>query len=84
MVPVSSRPKPSRAPPTSIRPSTPTELALPIAGDDQVPKEAVAAFLDAVGYDCVDAGTLAITRPGGQLVDDRRANCTDSGSERLV
>jgi predicted dinucleotide-binding enzyme len=38
----------------------PDRSALPIAGDDPVAKEAVAAFLDAVGYDSVDAGTLAI------------------------
>jgi 8-hydroxy-5-deazaflavin:NADPH oxidoreductase len=33
--------------------------ALPIAGDDAGAKATVAAFLDAVGYDSVDAGPLA-------------------------
>jgi predicted dinucleotide-binding enzyme len=33
--------------------------ALPIAGDDPDAKAAVAAFLDAIGYDNVDAGSLA-------------------------
>ncbi|MDP9334694.1 MAG: NAD(P)-binding domain-containing protein [Actinomycetota bacterium] len=32
--------------------------ALPIAGDDPTAKAAVTAFLDAIGYDIVDAGTL--------------------------
>ena len=33
--------------------------ALPIAGDDAAAKATVTAFLDAIGYDAVDAGTLA-------------------------
>ncbi|HMY58302.1 MAG TPA: NAD(P)-binding domain-containing protein [Pseudomonadota bacterium] len=33
--------------------------ALPIAGDDAAAKAVVAAFLDAIGYDVVDAGGLA-------------------------
>jgi 8-hydroxy-5-deazaflavin:NADPH oxidoreductase len=33
--------------------------ALPIAGDDTEAKAAVAAFLDSIGYDAVDAGSLA-------------------------
>ncbi|MFF0769954.1 NADPH-dependent F420 reductase [Nonomuraea wenchangensis] len=33
--------------------------ALAIAGDDPAAKEEAAAFLDAIGYDAVDAGTLA-------------------------
>ncbi|RIV38427.1 NADPH-dependent F420 reductase [Micromonospora radicis] len=33
--------------------------ALPIAGDDAEAKTAVTAFLDRIGYDAVDAGTLA-------------------------
>jgi 8-hydroxy-5-deazaflavin:NADPH oxidoreductase len=32
---------------------------LPIAGDDPAAKQAVAAFLDSIGYGAVDAGTLA-------------------------
>jgi predicted dinucleotide-binding enzyme len=37
--------------------------ALPIAGDDPAAKAAVTRFLDAIGYDTVDAGTLS---PGGR------------------
>jgi len=33
--------------------------ALPIAGDDAFARQQVAAFLDAIGYDSVDAGALA-------------------------
>jgi predicted dinucleotide-binding enzyme len=33
--------------------------ALPVAGDSQEAKAAVAAFLDSIGYDVVDAGSLA-------------------------
>jgi predicted dinucleotide-binding enzyme len=33
--------------------------ALPIAGDDDAAKRAVAGFLDRIGYDTVDAGPLA-------------------------
>lgn len=33
--------------------------ALPIAGDDPTAKAAVTAFLDGIGYDTVDAGTLS-------------------------
>jgi hypothetical protein len=33
--------------------------ALPIAGDDDAAKAAVTAVLDSIGYDAVDAGTLA-------------------------
>jgi len=41
------------------RPSdAPDRTALPIAGDDPAAKEAVTAFLDAIGYDAVDAGPL--------------------------
>ena len=32
---------------------------LPIAGDDAAAKAAVTAYLDSIGYDTVDAGTLA-------------------------
>jgi predicted dinucleotide-binding enzyme len=32
---------------------------LPIAGDDPAAKQAVTAFLDSIGYDAVDAGSLA-------------------------
>jgi predicted dinucleotide-binding enzyme len=34
-------------------------VALPIAGDDVAAKEQVAAFMDAIGFDAVDAGPLA-------------------------
>jgi 8-hydroxy-5-deazaflavin:NADPH oxidoreductase len=33
--------------------------ALPIAGDDAAAKAAVTAYLDSIGYDAVDAGSLA-------------------------
>jgi 8-hydroxy-5-deazaflavin:NADPH oxidoreductase len=36
----------------------PDRTALPIAGDDPEAKAAVARFLDAIGYDSVDAGPL--------------------------
>jgi predicted dinucleotide-binding enzyme len=36
----------------------PDRSALPIAGDDPAAKGAVTRFLDAIGYDAVDAGTL--------------------------
>lgn len=38
---------------------TPDRSALPIAGDDAQAKATVTAFLDALGYDAVDAGPLA-------------------------
>jgi predicted dinucleotide-binding enzyme len=38
---------------------SPERSALPIAGDDARAKETVTAFLDAIGYDAVDAGPLA-------------------------
>jgi predicted dinucleotide-binding enzyme len=42
------------------RPSgAPDRSALPIAGDDADAKRAVTEFLDAIGYDAVDAGPLA-------------------------
>jgi 8-hydroxy-5-deazaflavin:NADPH oxidoreductase len=42
------------------RPSgAPDRTALPIAGDDGAAKAAVTAYLDSIGYDAVDAGTLA-------------------------
>ncbi len=37
----------------------PDRSALPIAGDDPAAKATVTAFLDALGYDAVDAGPLA-------------------------
>jgi 8-hydroxy-5-deazaflavin:NADPH oxidoreductase len=36
----------------------PDRTALPIAGDDPAAKSAVIQFLDAIGYDSIDAGTL--------------------------
>jgi predicted dinucleotide-binding enzyme len=44
---------------TLARPAgVPDRSALPIAGDSAEAKAAVTAFLDAIGYDAVDAGTL--------------------------
>jgi hypothetical protein len=37
--------------------------ALPIAGDDPAAKAAVTGFLDVIGYDTVDAGTLRLWWP---------------------
>jgi predicted dinucleotide-binding enzyme len=41
------------------RPAGADRTALPIAGDDAEAKATVTAFLDALGYDAVDAGPLA-------------------------
>jgi 8-hydroxy-5-deazaflavin:NADPH oxidoreductase len=42
------------------RPSgAPDRTTLPIAGDDAAAKAAVTAYLDSIGYDAVDGGTLA-------------------------
>jgi 8-hydroxy-5-deazaflavin:NADPH oxidoreductase len=42
------------------RPSgAPDRTALPIAGDERAAKAAVTAYLDSIGYDAVDAGTVA-------------------------
>jgi predicted dinucleotide-binding enzyme len=44
----------------------PDRSALPIAGDDPEAKAAVSAFLDAIGYDAVDAGPLGAGGRGYQ------------------
>jgi predicted dinucleotide-binding enzyme len=61
----------------------PDRSALPIAGDDPITKAAVTGLLDAIGFDSVDAGTLAsggrrfeygtpaFLAPYGGLGDDR-------------
>jgi predicted dinucleotide-binding enzyme len=41
---------------------SPDRTALPIAGDDPEAKATTAEFLDAIGYDAVDAGPLAANR----------------------
>jgi predicted dinucleotide-binding enzyme len=49
---------------------SPDRTALPIAGDDPRAKAAVTEFLDAIGYDAVDAGPLAaggLFQPGTPL-----------------
>jgi 8-hydroxy-5-deazaflavin:NADPH oxidoreductase len=38
---------------------TPGRIALPVAGDDLESKRVVLALVDALGFDAVDAGTLA-------------------------
>jgi predicted dinucleotide-binding enzyme len=59
----------------------PDRTALPIAGDDADAKKQVSAFLDAIGYDAVDAGpldagrayqpdTAAYGRPYGPFTDE--------------
>jgi predicted dinucleotide-binding enzyme len=40
-------------------PGDPERSVLPIAGDDEAAKRSVAGFLDSVGYDALDVGTLA-------------------------
>ena len=40
-------------------PGAPDRSALPVAGDDVAARKAVTTFLDSIGYDAVDAGTLA-------------------------
>jgi predicted dinucleotide-binding enzyme len=61
----------------------PDRSALPIAGDDETGKAAATAFLDAIGYDAVDAGplgaggrrfsvgTAAYGTPYGQFSDEK-------------
>jgi predicted dinucleotide-binding enzyme len=45
---------------TVARPAgAPDRAALPIAADDAEAKRTVTAFLDAIGYDAVDAGPLS-------------------------
>jgi predicted dinucleotide-binding enzyme len=45
---------------TNARPhGDPTRTTLPIAGDDAEAKEKVAQFMDAIGYDSVDIGSLS-------------------------
>ncbi|MFJ9428585.1 NADPH-dependent F420 reductase [Streptomyces sp. NPDC101490] len=49
---------------TLARPAgAPDRSALPVAADDQSAKAEVIALLDALGYDAVDLGTLADSRP---------------------
>ena len=48
----------------------PDRSALPIAGDDSAAKAAVTRFLDAIGYDTVDAGMLG---SGGRFQFGTRA-----------
>jgi predicted dinucleotide-binding enzyme len=64
---------------------SPDRTALPIAGDDPQAKTAVTAFLDAIGYDAVDAGPLAEgsrfqpgTPPYGAIYAGDDANFTAS------
>jgi predicted dinucleotide-binding enzyme len=55
----------------------PDRSALPIAGDDAAAKAAVTEFLDAIGYDVVDAGPLA---EGRRYERDAPAYVTPYGS----
>jgi predicted dinucleotide-binding enzyme len=51
---------------------TPERLAIPLAGDDLAAKEIVSALIDDMGFDPVDAGTLADGRnqqPGTAVYD---------------
>jgi len=68
--------------------------ALPIAGDDPAAKAAVTEFLDAIGYDTVDAGTLgaggrrfqfgtrAFVTPYGTFSDQRGTPGRQGGNTR--
>lgn len=49
----------ARASSASSVSGAPDRRALPIAGDDAAARQQVAAFLDEIGYDAVDAGPLA-------------------------
>jgi len=46
----------------ALPPATPGRQALAIAGDDPLARAAVAAFIDRLGYDPVDAGPLHAAR----------------------
>jgi len=54
--------------------------ALPICGDDSEAKRAVAELQEALGFDTVDAGTLA---QGWRFERDRPAYCVKLNSENL-
>jgi predicted dinucleotide-binding enzyme len=41
-------------------PGRPNRIGIPISGDDAEAKAAVAALIDSIGFDAVDAGTLAV------------------------
>jgi predicted dinucleotide-binding enzyme len=41
------------------QPGTPHRRAIPIAGDDDQAKQAVTEFIDQIGFDVVDVGSLA-------------------------
>jgi len=78
---------------TLARPAGATDrTALPIAGDDAAAKQAATAFLDAIGYDTVDAGPLAEGwrfEPGqpayGPPYGDMAAETgTPAGAERIT
>jgi len=56
--------------------------ALPIAGDDPIAKAAVTVFLDAIGYDSVDAGTLG-RQAAGATHCAVRAACRRLGADAV-
>lgn len=59
----------------ALPPGTPGRRALAIASDDATARSAVAAVIDAMGFDAVDAGPLAAARSlqqGGEIFDGRR------------
>jgi 8-hydroxy-5-deazaflavin:NADPH oxidoreductase len=74
-------------------PGDPDRIALPVAGDDERAKRIVMDLVDALGFDPIDAGTLADSwrqQPGTPIyVADRdaagvRAGLADASSERLA
>ena len=40
-------------------PGDPARLGIPISGDDEEAKDTVSQLIDEIGFDAVDAGTLA-------------------------
>lgn len=60
--------------PDSLPAGAEDRRALAIAGDHQAAKEQVAAFIDALGFDVVDAGALAAGKnyePGTDVFNGR-------------
>ena len=59
---------------------SPNRIALPVAGDDQQAKQAVMRVIDELGFDALDAGSLAESwrqQPGSPVY------CTDLTADRL-
>lgn len=59
----------------------PGRLAIPIAGDDAEAKRVVAALIDEIGFDAVDAGTLA--EGGRRFQPDTPPYGAEAGADQL-